>query len=161
MTRPITLTIVVILQWVAAVLGLIAAVFLLLGAGTLASRDVRDQVTEALKTETADLPVEITGATVGWGLLFIGLFVVVVSVLRIVIAMSLARGHAWARIVLTIFVAFSLIGAIAELFQGGGAMWRGIVTIIVEIVILWLMWNAKSSAYIAAKGLERAMEKVK
>jgi hypothetical protein len=161
MTRPITLTIVVILQWVAAVLGLIAAVFLLLGAGTLASRDVRDQITEALKTETADLPVEITGATVGWGLLFIGLFVVVVSVLRIVIAMSLARGHAWARIVLTIFVAFSLIGAIAELFQGGGAMWRGIVTIIVEIVILWLMWNAKSSAYIAAKGLERAMEKVK
>jgi hypothetical protein len=161
MTRPFTLTIVVILQWVAAVLGLIAAVFLLLGAGSLASSDVRDQVTEALRTETADLPVEITGATVGWGLLFIGLFVVVVSVLRIIVAVSLARGHSWARIVLTIFVIFSLIGAIAELFQGGGAFWRGVVTIVVEIVILWLMWNAKASQYIAAKGLERALEKTK
>ncbi len=161
MTRPFTLTIVVILQWIAAILGLIAAVFLLLGAGAMASPDVRDQVTEAIRADTAGLPLTITGETVGWGLLFIGLIVVVVSVLRIIIAMSLARGHAWARIVLTIFVIFGLIGAIAELFQGGGTMWRGIITIVVEIVILWLMWNARSSAYIAAKGLERAMEKVK
>lgn len=161
MTRPITLTIVVVLQWIAAILGLIAALFLLLGAGSMASSDVRDKVTEALKADTAGLPVEITGATVGWGLLFIGLFAVVVSVLRVVIAVSLARGHAWARIVLTIFVVFGLIGAIAELFQGGGAFWRGVLTIVVEVVILWLMWNAKSSAYIAAKGLERALEKAK
>lgn len=161
MTRPFTLTIVVVLQWIAAILGLIAAVFLLLGAGAMASSDVRDQVTDAIKADTAGLPLTITGETVGWGLLFIGLIVVVVSVLRIIVAVSLARGHAWARIVLTIFVVFGLIGGIAELFQGGGTMWRGIATVVVEIVILWLMWNAQASAYIAGKGLERAMARVK
>jgi len=156
MTRPLSLTIAVVLQWIAAILGLIGGLFLLGGAGAMASKTVRDQVDKAF----ADSGFEsVTAATVAWGVLAAGIFVIVISVLRLIIAISLGRGHNWARILLTVFVALSLLSAVFELFQGGGAFWRGAGAIVIEIVILWLMWNSASSAYIQAKTAERALAK--
>jgi hypothetical protein len=156
MTRPLSLTIAVVLQWIAAILGLFGGLFLLSGAGAMASKTVREQVNQAL----ADSGFEsVTAATIAWGVLAAGVFAIVISVLRIIIAISLGRGHNWARILLTVFVALSLLSAVFELFQGGGAFWRGLGAIVVEIVILWLMWNRSSSAYIKVKTAERALAK--
>lgn len=156
MSRPISLTIAVVLQWVAAVLGLIAGLFLLGGAGAMASSDVRQEINAVL----ADNGYEsITAATLAWGVLAAGVFAIVISVLRIIVAISLGRGHNWARILLTVFVVLNLFGASFELLQGGGAFWRGAGTIVIEVVILLLMWNKSSSTYIKVKTAERALVK--
>lgn len=156
MSRPISLTIAVVLQWIAAIFGIIGGVFLLGAAGAMSSQSVRDEVNRVLDEGGF---AEITAATIAWGVLAAGIFTVFISVIRIIVAVSLARGHNWARLLITVFVALSLLGAIFELFQGGGAFWRGIAAIIVEILILWLMWNRSSSAYIKVKTAERALAK--
>lgn len=154
MTRPMSLTIAVVLQWIAAIFGIIGGFFLLGAAGAMGSQTVRDGVNRALADGGFG---EITAATLAWGTLAAGIFTVFIAVIRIIVAVSLARGHNWARLLITVFVALSLLGAIFELFQGGGAFWRGIGTIIVELVILWLMWNRTSTAYIKVKTAERAL----
>lgn len=156
MSRPISLTIAVVLQWIAAIFGIIGGVFLLGAAGAMSSQSVRDEVNRVLDEGGF---ADITAATIAWGVLAAGIFTVFISVIRIIVAVSLARGHNWARLLITVFVALSLLGAIFELFQGGGAFWRGLGAIVVELVILWLMWNSSSSAYIKVKTAERALAK--
>ncbi|MGA1147418.1 MAG: hypothetical protein ACO3YU_10525, partial [Candidatus Nanopelagicales bacterium] len=63
--------------------------------------------------------------------------------------------HNWARILISVFAILSLLGGIGTLL--GGNWLTGIVTIVVEVVILWLMWNSSSSAYIKVKTAERAV----
>jgi hypothetical protein len=48
MSRPVTLTIAVVLQWIAAILSIIAAVGLILGALATLDSDVRDEINNAL-----------------------------------------------------------------------------------------------------------------
>jgi hypothetical protein len=156
MTRPFSLTIAVVLQWVAAILGAIAGLFLLGGAGAMASSEVRDELNRALAENGYE---SITAATLAWGVLAAGVFAILISVLRVIVAISLGRGHNWARILITVFLVLNLFSAVFELFQGGGAFWRGAGTIVVEVVIMWLMWNRSSSAYISAMTAERARVK--
>jgi hypothetical protein len=154
MKRPLTLTLASILQWIGAILLIITGISLMLGAATLNIEEVESALREALAAESAGISTNV----IKYGVLAAGITAVIIGVIRAIIAFSLAAGHAWARIVLTIFVVLALAGGIVELFQQG-MLWRGVATIVVEIVILWLMWNAKSSAYIAARGLERRVER--
>jgi hypothetical protein len=154
MKRPFTLTLAAILQWVAAILLLITGIGLMLGAASLNI----DSVEQALNTALANEGTAVSASAVKYGVMAAGLMAIIIGVIRAIIAFSLAAGHAWARIVITIFVVLALAGGIVELFQEG-QLWRGVATIVVEIVILWLMWNARSSAYIAARTMERRIEK--
>jgi ABC-type multidrug transport system fused ATPase/permease subunit len=83
-----------------------------------------------------------------------GLVVAGIAVIRVIVAMSLARGHNWARILISVFAVLNLLGGIGVLFSG---QWlTAIVTIVIEVLILWLLWNSSSSAYIKVKTAERA-----
>jgi len=147
-----TLTIAVILQWVAAIFSIIAAVGLILGALATLDSGVRDQINNALTSEGV---TEISAGAVTGGVFIAGLVVAGIAVIRVIVAMSLARGHNWARILISVFAILSLLGAIGTLL--GGNWLTGIVSIVVEVVILWLLWNSSSSAYIKVKTAERAL----
>ena len=77
-----------------------------------------------------------------------------IAVIRVIVAMSLGKGHNWARILITVFVVLGLLSSIGALF---GGQWVALVSIAFEVVILWLLWNASSSAYIKFKTAERAV----
>ena len=147
-----TLTIAVILQWIAAIISIIAAVGLILGAFATLNSDVRDEINNALSSEGV---TGISAGAISGGVFIAGLVVAAIAVIRVIVAMSLARGHNWARILISVFAILSLLGGIDTLL--GGNWLTGIVTIAVEVVILWLMWNSSSSAYIKVKTAERAV----
>jgi hypothetical protein len=152
MTRPMTLTIAVILQWIAAIISIIGAVGLILGAFATLDSGVRDQIDNALSSEGV---TGISAGAITGGVFIAGLVVAAIAVIRVIVAMSLARGHNWARILISVFAILSLLGGIGTLL--GGNWLTGIVSIVVEVVILWLMWNSSSSAYIKVKTAERAV----
>jgi len=147
-----TLTIAVILQWIAAIISIIGAVGLILGAFATLDSGVRDQIDNALSSEGV---TGISAGAITGGVFIAGLVVAAIAVIRVIVAMSLARGHNWARILISVFAILSLLGGIGTLL--GGNWLTGIVSIVVEVVILWLLWNASSSAYIKVKTAERAV----
>jgi len=152
MSRPVTLTIAVVLQWIAAIISIIAAVGLILGALATLDSGVRDEINNALTSEGI---TEISAGAITGGVFVAGIVVAAIAVIRVIVAMSLARGHNWARILISVFAILSLLGGIGTLFSG---QWlTAIVTIVIEVVILWLLWNSSSSAYIKVKTAERAV----
>ena len=147
-----TLTIAVVLQWIAAIISIIAAVGLILGAVATLDSGVRDEINNALTSEGV---TGISAGAITGGVFVAGLVVAAIAVIRVIVAMSLARGHNWARILISVFAILSLLGGIGTLI--GGNWLTGIATIVVEVIILWLMWNSSSSAYIKLKTAERAL----
>lgn len=121
-----TLTIAVLLQWIAAVLAIIGAV------GVIVSE------------------FSVVG-------LIVSLILIAIAVIRAIIALSLARGHNWARILISVFAIVSAFGAVSQIFSG--SVLGGIVGLVIEIIVLWLMWNSSSSTYIKVKTAERAVTK--
>jgi hypothetical protein len=151
MSRPVTLTIAVVLQWIAAIISIIAAVGLIIGALATLDSGVRDQIDSALTSEGV---TGISAGAITGGVFIAGLVVAGIAVIRVIVAMSLARGHNWARILITVFAILSLLGSIGSLL---GGQWIALVSIAVEVVIWWLLWNSSSSAYIKVKTAERAV----
>ena len=151
MSRPVSLTIAVVLQWIAAISYVVAGVTLLLSGFATLNANVKDEITGVLDQEG------ITGVSAGAisaGVFISGLVVIGIAVVRVIVAMSLARGHNWARILITVFVVLNTLSAIGALF---GGQWVAIFYIAIEVVILWLLWNGSSSAYIKFKTAERAV----
>lgn len=145
------MTIAVVLQWIAAIFSIIAGVGLLLGAAATLNSDVRNEISSVLDQEG------ITGVSPGAisaGVFIGGLVVMGIAIIRVIVAVSLARGHNWARILISVFVILSLLGGIGALI---GGQWIALVSIAIEVIILWLMWNSSSSAYIKVKTAERAV----
>jgi hypothetical protein len=152
MNRPVTLTIAVVLQWIAAIISIIGAFFLIIGALATLDSGAREEINKALESEGI---TEISAGAITGGVFVAGIVVAAIAVIRVIVAMSLARGHNWARILISVFAILSLLGGIGTLFSG---QWlTAIVTIVIEVVILWLLWNASSSAYIKVKTAERAV----
>jgi len=153
MKRPTSLTIAVVLQWISAVAGIWAGSVLMLGSLAMFDDDARAQVEQLLKDAGV---TGIDGSMVGIAFFLFALLLVVISVVRLIIAISLGRGRNWARIVITVLAALSLAGAVGQVF--GGEWLTGAISIAIEVVILWLMWNASSSVFIKAKTSEHAAQ---
>lgn len=151
MNRPVSLTIAVVLQWIAAVFTIIAGVGLLLSGFATLNSTVRDEITSVLNQEGI---TGVSSGAISAGVFIAGLIVIGIAVIRVIVAVSLGKGHNWARILITVFVVLNLLGAIGALF---GGQWVVLISIAIEVVILWLLWNASSSAYIKFKTAERAV----
>jgi uncharacterized membrane protein (DUF2068 family) len=152
MKRPASLTIAVVLQWIAAIAGIWVGFMFILASIAMLDPEARQQVQDALTEAGVS---DITPMMAVAALFLLAVTIMAIGVIRLIVAISLGRGRNWARILVTILSAFSLAGAIAQLF--GGEWLTGIVTIAIEVVILWLMWNKSSSAYIKTKTAERAV----
>jgi hypothetical protein len=150
MKRPVTLTIAVVLQWVAAIVAVIAGFDLIAAALEMSRSGVATQVEAALVNQGI---VDITGEFVVVGVFVAGVLLIAIAFVRVMVAVYLARGRPWARIVIAVLVLISLAGGVGYLFQG--YVVQAALSIGVDLVVLWLLFNARSSAYIAARSAER------
>jgi hypothetical protein len=149
MKRPVTLTIAVALQWVAAVIAVIAGFDLIAAAIEMSQAGVATQVEAALVNQGI---IDISGQFVVVGVLVAGVLLIAIAFVRVMVAVYLARGRHWARIVVAILVFVSLAGGVGYLFQG--YLVQAALAIGVDLLVLWLLFNSSSSAYIAARSAE-------
>lgn len=149
MKRPVTLTIAVALQWVAAVIAVIAGFDLIAAAIEMSQAGIATQVEAALVNQGI---VDISGQFVVVGVLVAGVLLIAIAFVRVMVAVYLARGRHWARIVVAILVFISLAGGVGYLFQG--YLVQAALAIGVDLLVLWLLFNSSSSAYIAARSAE-------
>jgi hypothetical protein len=146
MKRPVTLTIAVVLQWVAAVIAVIAGFDLIAAAMEMSQAGVATQVEAALVNQGI---IDVTGEFVVVGVFVAGVLLLAIAFVRVMVAVYLARGRSWARIVVAILVLISLVGGVGYLFQG--YLVQGVLAIGVDLAVLWLLFNARSSAYITER----------
>jgi hypothetical protein len=146
MTRPATVTIAVVLQWVAAAAAIFAGLQLITAAIELSDKDVESAVGQAITTAGV---TDVSASLVVEGLLIAGAVVFALAILRIVLAVYLARGRAWARVIITILVVLNLLTGVAYLFQE--AFVQAIGTFLLELVVLWLLYNPQASAFIESR----------
>jgi hypothetical protein len=143
MKRPVTLTIAVVLQWVAAVIAVIAGFDLIAAALEMSQAGVATQVEASLVNQGI---VDVTGEFVVEGVFVAGVLLLAIAFVRVMVAVYLARGRSWARIVIAILVLVSLAGGVGYLFQG--FLVQAGLAISVDLVVLWLLFNSRSSAFI-------------
>lgn len=143
MQRPLTLTVVVVLQWVAALIAAISGFDLLLAALELKDRGLEDALESALVREGV---IDIPGSALTTAVFVAAVVILSVAVLRVIAAVYLARGRSWARILVAIFATLNLVGGLAFLFEG---YWlRALLTVALELIVLGLLFTGSSNDYI-------------
>lgn len=143
MKRPVSLTIVVVLQWIAATIGVISGFDQIAAALQLRDAEVADDIEAALVNTGV---IDVSGESLVTGLLVAGALTLVIAFIRVMVAVYLARGRAWARMLIAIVAVINLIGGLGFLLHG--EWWRAAAITIVELVILGLLFNTKASAFI-------------
>jgi hypothetical protein len=146
MKRPVSVTIVVVLQWVAAVVAVITGFDLIAAAYEMRQNGVSTQIEGALVSQGI---VDVSGRTVVAGVFVAGILLLGIAFVRVMVAVYLARGRAWARVVVAVFALLSLAGGLAQLFQG---LWLSAVGIAaIEVLVLYLLFNAQSAMFFRAR----------
>lgn len=151
MKRPVSLTVAVILQWVAAVVAIISGFDLVVAALSMSGAGIPEQIEAALVNQGI---LDISGGFVVVGVFVAGILILTLAFVRVMVAIYLARGRSWARVVIAVLVGVSLVSGAAYLFQG--FILRASLTVVVDLVILWLLFNASSSEYIRQQSTEQA-----
>ena len=143
MKRPASITVVVVLQWVAAIVAVWAGMELI-GAGVVLADAGAHQDLEAALTMAGI--VDVSGRTVAAGVLIAGVLMFVVSFIRVLFSVFLWQGRAWARVAIGILTILSLLAGIVQLIDG---LWlRGGITVVVDLVVLGLLFAKQSSTFI-------------
>lgn len=143
MKRPVSLTIAVILQWAAAVVAVIAGFDLVAAAYEMSRTGVAEQVEGALVGQGI---VDVSGSQVVVGVFVAGILLLAIALVRVMVAVYLARGRRWARTVVAVLAVVSLVAGMSYLFQG--YVLQASLTVAVDVIVLWLMYNERSSAFI-------------
>lgn len=143
MKRPGSVTIVVVLQWIAATVGVISGLDLISSALHMTDLNL---ATEIEATLVANGVVDVNGGALLQSMLVAGILTLVIAFIRVMVAVYLARGRAWARMILAIVAGLNLLGALGYLLHG--EWWRATVVVVVELVILGLLFNTKATAFI-------------
>ena len=143
MKRPISLTIAVALQWAAAVVAIFAGFDLVAAAYEMSNEGVAQQIEGALVGQGI---VDVSGSRVVVAVFVAGVLLLAIALVRVMVAVYLARGRTWARTVIAVLVAISLIGGVSYLFQGFVLL--AFLTVSIDVIVLWLMYNERSSAFI-------------
>jgi len=146
MKRPITLTIAVVLQWIAAVIATLVGLELIIAAIELSDSDTESAVGQAIARTGVN---DVSSSLVVEGLFIAGALVLALALVRVIVAVYLARGRGWARAVITVMVALSLLTGVAYLFQEEFV--RGLGIIVLELVVLWLLFNPRSNAFLSER----------
>jgi hypothetical protein len=145
MSRPVSITIAVLLQWVGAAAVLLFAFDLIVAGMGMRDSAVSDEIEAALRSQGI---TDVGGGLVVIAMLLAGVLVAAIALVRIVVAVFLWQGRNWARIVLTVLVVLNMLGGVTYFAQGYTL--RALVTIGIDILMLYFMFNAQASAYISA-----------
>jgi phage terminase large subunit-like protein len=85
-----------------------------------------------------------------------GVLLLGIAFVRVMVAVYLARGRGWARVIVAVFALLSLAAGLAQLFQG---RWlAAAVTVAVDALVLYLLFNAQSSTFFRARAAEANRE---
>jgi L-lactate permease len=171
MQRPATLTIAVVLQWIGAVFSFIVGLPLMFAGLFSGNPDLEqtwnDAINDAASSgqipqDNAEQLLDINPDVILFSLSVAGAFLVAIGIIRAIIAVFLGKGHNWARIVLTVFFVLGMISSIGQMFAGTGVagVVGGLISLAIEVFLLWLMWNPKSSAYIEERTQARQLAKM-
>jgi len=134
-TRPISVTIVVILTWISALGAIGLGLWAVIDPGTLASN--QGSLTE-VRTE--------------------GFVSIIVGLVTAMVATGLARGNQFARFLVSALMVLRIIGgAIGAFFTFGSYyMWGALISVLISAFILWLLWNARAGAFYSGQKLVKA-----
>lgn len=125
-SRPVAVTVVVVLGMVEAVLGVLAGVIL------IAARDERNVIRESGLT-----PDQLLG---------VGIAYVVIGAIVAFLVLALARGSNFARFVIGLVSLLHLAGGVyALLWLSGDNRWSGVGAIVVALAILYLLFGSERS----------------
>jgi hypothetical protein len=141
-----SLTAAVVLQWLAALVAAISGFDLMAAAFEMSSDRVEAQLESALASQQV---TDVSGSLIVIGVFLAGVLLLSIALLRVMVAVYLGMGSGWARTILTVLVALNMIGGFGYLFQG--YLMRAALTIPLELLVLWLMYNSRSSAFIAER----------
>ena len=153
MTRPVSITVAVILQWLAAVVGIVSGLDLIAAAFTIARHGVPDKLEQTLRAEGI---TDVAGSLLVLGVFLAGAAIALLAIVRLLVSAYVWQGRSWARIVLTVLIGINIVGGLAYLFEG--YVMRMLLTVPVDILVLWLIFNERASAFIADRSAARAVE---
>ena len=146
MKRPVSITIVVVLQWISAIVAVIGGFDLIAAAYEMRQNGVATQIEGALVNQGI---IDVSGKTVVVGVFVAGVLLLAIAFVRVMVAIYLARGRGWARIVVAVFALVNLAAGLAYLFEGVWLQALGIA--VIEVLVLYLLFNAQSSAFFKAR----------
>ncbi len=134
--RPFSVTLLVILTWISAILGVLSGILLLIISFTGDS----DYISGELGVGTAN------AANI---LRVLGAVYIVVGLITALIASKLAAGSNGARIFLTVLEIITIISSVVAITQGDNSVETSspIPSLIISAIILVLLWNSKASAF--------------
>lgn len=130
-SRPASVSFVVILTWLVAILTIVNGVLLLFANDAALTASGVDP-------DKANLT--------GWVAVVLGLVIAL-------FASALGNGSGFARLIVSLLMVFRFVlGTIAVVVLWGSShVWGAIVLTLVALLILYLLWNAKASAWFAAR----------
>ncbi len=128
LTRPFSVTLMVILLWINSIL------YLLAGAGFLVVGN------DSGLTQEIGADGEVATG-VGW-------FYIVFGLIIGFIAIRISKGGTFWRMVLTILLVLSIVGGVLRLFSDPGPE---ALLILFNVIIIWLMWNTQANAFFTQK----------
>lgn len=83
----------------------------------------------------------------GTGALIAAALTILIGLVYLAVASGLWNGGRVARMLVAIFTVLGLIAGILTLV--GGNVWQGLIQIVVTLIILFLLFNAKAKAFFA------------
>src|SRR5262245_39589301 len=126
--RPVGVAIVAIIAFVQAVFAVLAGLALLIERNDVDLRAHVDVSSGAITTY--------------------GVSAIIWGVVAFLVGLGLWRGANWARIVVAILEIISIGGGIYLLFAWSGTyLWSGIWQIVIALVVLYFLYNARAEAY--------------
>lgn len=130
--RPASVTFVVILTWISALLAI--------GFGLWAAirpADLANDLTDLTQVRTE------------------GFVSIIVGLITAMVASGLGRGSTFARFLVSLLMVLRIIGGAIAAFLtfGSVAMWASLVSVVIAVFILWLLWNAKAGAFFSGHTL--------
>ena len=129
--RPASVSFVVVLTWLVAIVTIIDGVILLFASDATL-------VDAGVNPDTATLTAWIS---------------IVLGLVIALFASALGNGSKFARLLISLLmmVRFVLGGFAIVMLWGSSFMWGAVVLTIIAAFVLYLLWNAKASAWFAAR----------
>ena len=125
--RPGSVTVVVVLTWISAIVAILGGVLaLVLSEESLADAGISKS----------------TATTYGWTEIVLGIIIALVAV-------GLSRGNNLSRILVSALMVLRAIVGIWAMLQLPSGMISGTVTVVIALVVLFLLWNQRASAFFA------------
>ena len=134
-SRPGTITLIVVLMWINAIIEIIGGVLLMLGA---TSSSFVTGFDEGAGVE------DVTGGV----LLTAGIIGVIFGIITILLAIGLKNGSNGVRIFVTILIVLQILVDVAELtIWQNRSIWTGLLGILIWLIILGMLWSSRASAF--------------